>query len=89
MNKEEVNEKFEKNVNYLRRNVPPDDIYPFAEQTFMACLYFLKRWSDEVNIIDEMARDDIANKWVRNIIGFLEVQDKDIDISLDLKLDGD
>ena len=42
MNKEEIRKKFEENVAYLQRNIPPDDIYLFTEQTFMAALFFLQ-----------------------------------------------
>lgn len=86
MNKEELKEKFEKNVEYLKKVVPPDDIYLFSEQTFMAALFFLKKWSEKTSITEEMLRDPITDKWVTNILGFLECKEKDLDINLDLNM---
>lgn len=79
--------KFEKNVDYLRRNIPPDDIYLFAEETFMAALFFLKKWSEKTNLTEEMLRDPITNKWITNILGLLQCKEQDLEINLDLDLD--
>ena len=76
MNKEEIRKKFEENVAYLQRNIPPDDIYLFTEQTFMAALYFLQRWSQVANITEEMFRDPVTDKWVKNILNFHESKEK-------------
>jgi len=86
MNKEEMQNKFNKYVDYLKRNIPPDDIYLFAEQTYMATLFFLYKWSDWVDINEECKKDPIAKKWVENIIGLQICKDKEIDIDLDLDL---
>lgn len=86
MNQEEMRQKFEDNVKYLHRNVPPDDIYVFAEQTYMATLYFLNQWSKHVDINEEMANDSVTKKWVTNILGLLNLRDKKIDLQLDLDL---
>ena len=81
-----MKKKFEQNVDYLKRNVPPDDIYMFAEQTFMAALYFMHKWSEWVDVSDECNLDPIAKKWVTNIIGLQICKDKELDVSLDLDL---
>ena len=86
MNKEELFEKFEKNVKYLQENIPPDDIYPFAEQTFMACMYFLKRWSDFHDLHKEIDENPISAKWIRNILSLQHCREEDIKINLDLGL---
>ncbi len=86
MNKEEMKDKFEKNVAYLKRNVPPDDIYMFAEQTFMATLFFLHKWSEWVDVNEECQADPVARKWVTNIIGLQMCKDKELDVDLDLDL---
>jgi hypothetical protein len=89
MNKKELFEKFEKNVNYLKRNIPPDDIYVFAEQTFMAALFFIHKWSEWVTITEEMDKDKVVHKWVSNILGFHEyrIEGKDIDLDLNLNME--
>lgn len=86
MNKEELLKKFEENVQYLKRNVPPDDIYLFAEQTFMAALFFLHKWSDWTDMNQEMKDDPIVKKWVTNILAFHDLKDKGIDVEIDLDM---
>ena len=87
MNREELRQKFEKNVEYLERNIPPDDIYMFAEQTFMAALYFLKKWSETTSLQEEMKADPVTHKWINNILGLCHCRENEEDISLDLNLD--
>lgn len=87
MNREEIAKKFEENVEYLRRNVPPDDIYIFAEQTFMSALYFLSRWHEHVNLQQEIKENDVSKKWISNILFFQECKEKKVDVTLDLNLD--
>ena len=86
MNKEEIRKKFEENVAYLQRNIPPDDIYLFTEQTFMAALFFLQRWAKVANITEEMLLDPVTDKWVRNILNFHDSKEKNVDVYLDLNL---
>jgi hypothetical protein len=87
MNSQEMREMFEKNVNYLKRNIAPDDIYEFSEQTFMAALFFLKKWSEKSSVGEACIADPVAQKWVNNILGLLKCRDKEVDIKLDLDLD--
>ena len=87
MNREELKEKFEKNVLYLKRNIPPDDIYLFAEQTFMATMFFLHKWSEWVDVNEECQKDPVAKKWVTNIIGLQRCKDQALDVDLDLNLE--
>lgn len=87
MDKEELKKKFEENVLFLESNVPPDDIYCFAEQTFMACLYFLKKWSDLVDMNEELENDPIAKKWAVNILSLLHLRDLGEKVNIDLNLE--
>ncbi len=86
VNKEEMKVKFEKNVEFLQRNIPADDIYIFAEQTFMAAMFFLQKWGEWVNISDQCKDNAVVNKWVNNIVGLHVCKEGDLDISLDLDL---
>ncbi len=86
MNKEEMLKKFEENVAYLERNIPPDDIYMFTEQTFMAALYFLNKWSEHVDLKDQALLDPVAKKWIMNIMGLVILRDKNMDVQIDLDL---
>lgn len=76
--------KFEANIAYLKRNIPPDDIYMFAEETFMAALFFLHKWSEWVDINEEGKHDPVVKKWVCNIMGLLKCRDEGLDVDLDL-----
>lgn len=87
MDKKEMRERFERNVAYMQRNVPPDDVYIFAEQTLMAATYFMQRWAEEVNITNEMRRCSVADKWVRNILAYSRLRDSGKDLNLDLNLE--
>lgn len=87
MNQEELRAKFEENVQYLRANIPPDDIYPFAEETFMAALFFLKRWSDWTDLNVEMENDPVARKWIVNILTLLNYRERKEELRLDLGLE--
>ena len=78
--------KFEKQVDYLKRNVPEEDIYIFAEQTFMATMFFLYKWCEWVDMKEECEKDPVAKKWINNILGFQKLRDDDIDINVDLNL---
>jgi len=86
MDKEAIRKKFEENVAYLERNIPPDDIYMFTEQTFMAAMYFLNKWGDWVDLKEEALKDPIAKKWMMNIMGLALAQDQNVDMTIDLDL---
>jgi hypothetical protein len=79
--------KFEENVAYLQRNIPPDDIYLFAEETLMAALYFMHRWSKKEDINTVCKEDEVARKWVSNILGLQRLREKALDVDLDLGID--
>ena len=87
MNKEEFKAKFEKSVEYLQKTIPPDDIYLFTEQTFMAAMYFLLRWSQTVDIKKEAEENEICRKWITNVLAFDHCKEYDIDITLNLDMD--
>ena len=80
-------EYIEKNVLYLKRNIPPDDIYMFAEQTLMAALFFLSRWHSNLEDNTPIIQDPIACKYVNNILGLIRAREKDEDVSLNLNLE--
>jgi len=87
MDNEELLKEFYKNVEWLRDNVPPDDIYLFTEQTFMAALFFLHKWSTHEDLNQASKEDEIARKWIKNILGLLRCREMGINIELDLNLE--
>lgn len=86
MEKHELMKKFEENVAYLQRNIPPDDIYLFAEETLMAALYFMHRWSKHEDINTACKENLVARKYVSNILGLQRLRDQAIDVELDLDI---
>ena len=84
MNKQQMREKFFENIEYLQRNIPPDDIYVFAEETFMAALFFLYKWSKLENIQEQCENDLVSRKWVNNILSLQRAREERLDVTLDL-----
>lgn len=89
MDKEQFLKKFNNNVEYLRRNIPPDDIYEFCEQTAMAAVYFLRKWDEWIDMQDEMDSNPTSKKWIMNIGSLRIAQEENIDLDFDLRLDGE
>lgn len=87
MNKKEFKAKFEKSIAYIQKTIPADDIYLFTEQTFMAAMYFLLRWSEVVNLQEEAEENEISKKWITNILAFHHCKENEIEINLNLDLD--
>lgn len=87
MDKKEFQKHFEKNVSYIQRTIPPDDIYPFAEQTLMASLYFLRKLNDYADLTTLANEDLVFQTWITNIGTFLIAQERELDLILDLKID--
>lgn len=87
MDKEELEEKFYKNIEYLQRNIPPDDIYIFTEQTFMAAMFFMHKWSKKEDLNEVCKTDPIAKKWINNILNMQKYKDANEDLTLNLDLE--
>ena len=86
MNQDEIMALFYKNVEFLQRTVPPDDIYIYAEQTFIAALYFMHRLRKHINMDEEMAKDEVLKKYAVNITMMLDAKEKNLNCHFDLGL---
>lgn len=62
-------QEFEENVTWLRGNVPPDDIYEFAEQAVMAAEVFLDELNELIDLEEACEEDENLKSWVNNIYG--------------------
>lgn len=82
MSNDEIREEYEKNVQHLRLVVPPDDIYDFAEQTFMAALYFLRQYAQHVDIKKEMQENAPTGVYTHNLLTLLDMREKGISTQL-------
>lgn len=87
MDKAHITDKFEANVRYLRKVVPPDDIYMYAELNFMAALYFLHNWSDLEDLNEKMESCDVAKAWISNIMLTLKARSEGDESPFKLELD--
>jgi hypothetical protein len=72
----EFAKKFRQDVDWIHANIPPDDIYVFAHQSFLAAEYFLWRWSQWESIVEDAQKNEMTNLWVQNIIGIKVLRDK-------------
>lgn len=86
MDKEALLDQFERNVAYLRKTVPPDDIYAFCEQTFMSSVYFIRKIAQLTDLEEECKKDERFGVWVKNIMLFQACKNDDMEIHLDLDL---
>lgn len=87
MDKQEFLKKYERNIAWLRRNIPPDDIYDFAEQTYMAALFFLRLASVDPDFMKLLQECPITRKWSQNLCSLLHLRDNNIDSAIDMKLE--
>lgn len=87
MDRQEIFEMFCKNVEFLQKTVPPDDIYIFAEQTFLAALFFLKKYSTLVDIEAEKDKDPAMYKYASNLMLMLDAKEKNLNCKFDLGMD--
>lgn len=87
MNKEEFRKMLNDNVAYLQRNIPPDDIYLFAECNFMSALYFLNRYSKHVDVNDECQENLTTRKYVVSMLNLMHAREQQLDLPFDLCLD--
>lgn len=87
MTKDELRKMFEDNILYIQKTVPPDDIYAFTEETIMAALYFLNRWSHLEDLVEVCKEDEVAKKWIVNIMAFVKARELKIEMTVGLGLE--
>lgn len=84
--KEKHIEKFEKNVQWLKKNVAPDDIYEFAEQALMAADYFIGELSSWIDLAEEGEKDKVFGLWLKNVIGMRVIRDRNMQGVIDTSM---
>lgn len=75
----------EKNIAFLAKTVPPDDIYLFGEFAYDSSLYLLAILHDKLDVTDMIEEDDHLNRIVNVIVGYQIARKLNKDITLDLR----
>lgn len=80
--------RFEEDVLFLQKNIPPDDIYTFSQQTLNSCMHFIEVLTDFANLDDLAEENEETHMHLSNILALVshQHQKKDIQLNLELKL---
>ena len=81
--KKKVLQKFKEDVAWLKQNIGQDDIYEFAQQALTGASYFIHKWSEWVDIEDEVDKDKVTAAWIKNIIGVIVQRELRLPTSID------
>lgn len=60
--------EFEKDVKWLRNNIPPDDIYDFCQEALMAANFFLSKLMQLNDLEEELENDKVLSIYYKNIV---------------------
>jgi len=82
---EELN-LIEKDVQFIKKTIPPDDIYMFATQVFWFAELFICELYKYPDFEEKVNSDKALNKAVHNICSFGIAMEDDKKISLDMRL---
>lgn len=88
MDQQEFQAEYEKNIAWLQRNVPPDDIYDFGEQTLIAAVYFLKKYAQTFSYVPDIMHDPLTAHWIKWLMLLVKRRSDNTDGSVDLALEG-
>lgn len=89
MNEEEHKEQmdiFNKQVQWLKDNIPPEDIYTFAQQSILSAMFFIGKWNEWVDVFKEAENDKNVDIWLTNISTVCELQEENIPTKLNVKM---
>jgi hypothetical protein len=88
MEKDELDAMLERDVAYLQRNIPPDDIYLFAQNTLLATYLLAYEVGRIVGIGGFEKLPKITQKCLKNISWFKHNQEAGTDVEIDLNTNG-
>lgn len=74
-------------MEYLQKNIPPDDVYMLLEQTHMAAMFFLYTLAEFTSLEDLCEKDENFKRWAINICGLHQAKVGNMDINLDLNVE--
>lgn len=61
--------EIEKDIEWFKKNIGLEDVYCFAQQSFIAAEYFLAQLADWVDVEEECTMDKTFNFWCKNVLG--------------------
>lgn len=71
---------YEKDLVWISKTVPPDDIYDFALQLCGMMEYFFMKWQENVDILAIYNSDKTARLFIDNLVIFREIREKKLDV---------
>ncbi len=86
--REKYLQKFREDVEWLKENIPEEDIYEFAEQALCAADFFIMKWREWVDIEEEAEKDKVIGKWLQNVVGLRILKDLNINGALKKRIVG-
>ena len=84
--RERYQAKFDNDVQWLRNNIPPDDIYDFAEQALMAADFFINELSLYVDLNEEAQINKLFGVWLKNIVGLRILKNSNMNGRIEMNL---
>ena len=84
--KQKLLDQYHIDVQWLRDNIPPDDIYDFAEQALLSAEFFILKWAEWVDVDEERDKDKLVNIWFQNVIGIMALQAESFKTRLNLEM---
>ncbi len=88
MEEEELDLRLEKDVGYLQRNIAPDDIYLFTQNTLLATYLITHEFMKYVGPENFHLLNKITRRCIENIANFKRSQENEIDVNIDLNTNG-
>lgn len=80
-------EYFEKNIQWIKKNVAPDDIYIFAEILLACGKYFFDQWTDLIDYEAEIEKNPASRHFIINFAKIVMAQSQDADFQVKLNID--
>lgn len=84
--RERYQAKFDSDVQWLRNNIPPDDIYDFSEQALMAADFFINELSLYVDLNEEAQINKLFGVWLKNIVGLRLLKNSNMNGRIEMNL---
>lgn len=75
MTEDEIEAEYERNVIFMSKVIPPDDIYAFAESGVCMSYYFLQKWHKCEDVRPICETDPVAREYITLLLSYLNTRD--------------